>query len=210
MGSFERKVLVLDARYEPVKVVSMEVGFVFVFTKRAISILDSERQLQGVSRKWNVPWIVKLANCRPRAKRLAGPRFSRQNIYLRDGFRCQYCHWTGPISNLTLDHLVPLAKGGKTTWENIVTACKECNTKKGAKTLDELGIMLKRAPSRPQLHPSALFPLRYGINSKNAPEEWLAYLNLTVADRNLGSFIEAAPLFVSPFLCAGGELAYAL
>jgi 5-methylcytosine-specific restriction endonuclease McrA len=199
MGSFERKVLVLDSRYEPVKVVTMELGFVLLYAGRVTSILDSERVLNGVSRVWKVPWIVRLEGCRPRSKRLNGPRFSRQNIYLRDGFRCQYCQCSGLSSNLTLDHLLPSAKGGKTTWENIVTACKACNMKKGAKTIEELGIKLQRPPSRPQLHPTALFPLRYGITTKNSPPVWLPYLDLSVADRALVLGFDASPVFITAY-----------
>jgi hypothetical protein len=105
----------------------------------------------------------------------------------------------GHASNLTLDHLLPSAKGGKTTWENIVTACKTCNMKKGSKTIEELGIRLQRPPSRPQLHPTALFPLRYGLNSKNAPSMWIPYLDLSVADRVFVLVIDASPVFVSSY-----------
>ncbi|WP_186646908.1 HNH endonuclease [Fluviispira vulneris] len=199
MGSFERKVLVLDARYEPVKVVTMEAGFVLLYAGRVSVILESDRVLHGVSRTWKVPWIVRLEGCRPRTKRLNGPRFSRQNIYLRDGFRCQYCNWSGPCSNLTLDHLIPSAKGGKTTWENIVTACKTCNMKKGAKTIEELGIRLQRPPSRPHLHPTALFPLRYGLTTKNSPVVWVPYLDLSVADRAFAVGFDSSPVFIPAF-----------
>ena len=122
MSSFEKKVLVLDSRFEPVKIVSMQIAFVLLYSDRAENVVESDRIIQGVSQNWTVPWIIRLRGCRPKTRKLAGPRFSRQNIYLRDGFRCQYCHWTGPPTNLTLDHLLPSAKGGKTTWENIVTA----------------------------------------------------------------------------------------
>src|SRR6185312_6773699 len=98
--SFGKKVLVLYSRFEPVKVVSMKVGFVLLYSDRAESVVDSDRVIQGVSQEWKVPWIIRLRGCRPRNRRLGGPRFSRQNIYLRDGFRCQYCHWTGSATYL--------------------------------------------------------------------------------------------------------------
>lgn len=198
MTNFGKKVLVLDSRFEPVKVVSMQVAFVLIYSDRAECVAESDRVIQGVAREWNVPWIIRLRGCRPRTRRLSGPRFSRQNIYLRDGFRCQYCHWTGSTTYLTLDHLLPSAKGGKTTWDNIVTACKSCNMKKGAKTIEELGLSLHRPPKKPDLHPSLLFPIRYGITSKNAPEIWLPYLDLSLAEKVLGE-LEAAPIFGSPF-----------
>lgn len=198
MTSFAKKVLVLDSRFEPVKIVSMQIGFVLLYSNRAESVAESERVIQGVTQEWKVPWIIRLRGCRPRVKRLPGPRFSRQNIYLRDGFRCQYCHWTGSITSLTLDHLLPTAKGGKTTWDNIVTACKTCNMKKGSKTIEELGLLLHRPPKKPDLHPSVLFPVRYGLTLKNTPEVWIPYLDLSLAEKVLGG-LDAAPIFSSSF-----------
>ena len=194
MTSFAKKVLVLDSRFEPVKIVSMPMGFVLLYSDRAECVVESERSIQGVSQNWTVPWIIRLRGCRPRVRRLTGPRFSRQNIYLRDGFRCQYCHWTGSTTYLTLDHLLPSAKGGKTTWDNIVTACKSCNAKKGSKTIEELGIHLQRAPKKPDLHPSLLFPVRYGLSLKNTPEIWMPYLDLSLAEKVLG-VLDSAPIF---------------
>jgi 5-methylcytosine-specific restriction endonuclease McrA len=62
------------------------------------------------------------------------PKFSRHNMYLRDLYQCQYCSEVFEAKDLTLDHVIPRSKGGKTTWENSVTACKECNHRKGART----------------------------------------------------------------------------
>ena len=183
MSSFERKVLVLDSRYEPVKVVSLQVGFVLLYTDRAASVVDSERAIRSVSCTYTVPWILRLNNSSPKGRRLQGPRFSRQNVYLRDGYRCQYCNWTGPLSNLTLDHLIPSAKGGKTTWDNIVTACKNCNLRKGMRTPEEVGMRLAQHPVRPHFHPASLFPLRYGLNRTNIPAVWLPYVDLTILDK---------------------------
>jgi len=87
--------------------------------------------------------------------------------------------------NLTLDHLVPLARGGKTTWDNIVTACKTCNLRKGARTIEELGIHLPRMPEQPNFNRTALFALRYGLTSRNIPEPWIGYVDLSVSNRLL-------------------------
>jgi len=183
MSSFDRKVLVLDSRYEPVKVVSMQTGFILLYTDRAVTLVDSERTLRAVSRPYTVPWIIRLNNSSPKGRRMHGPRFSRQNVYLRDGYRCQYCAWTGPLSGLTLDHLIPSAKGGKTSWDNIVTACKTCNLRKGMRSPEEVGLRLANVPARPHFHPASLFPLRFGLNRLNIPPTWLAYVDLTVVDR---------------------------
>lgn len=194
MSNFERKVLVLDSRYEPVKVVSMEMGFVLLYTDRATPLVDSDRPIRGVGKSFTVPWIIRLNNCSPRNRRLHGPRFSRQNVYLRDGYRCQYCNLAGPLQNLTMDHLIPSARGGQTTWENIVTACKSCNLRKGARTIEELGLRLPRLPARPQFHPTTLFALRYCLTRKNIPAEWVAYVDLSVSDRLLMCLSSEAPI----------------
>ena len=60
-------------------------------------------------------------------------RFSRQNLYLRDLFTCQYCNETLDSRELTIDHVLPRSQGGITSWENCVTACKDCNSDKGSK-----------------------------------------------------------------------------
>lgn len=77
------------------------------------------------------------------------PKFSRKNVYLRDNYTCQYCGKKFPTEELTFDHVMPRCKGGKTTWENIVTACKCCNGKKGGKTLQEANMKLISTPCIP-------------------------------------------------------------
>lgn len=193
MPSFERKVLVLDSRYQPVKVVSLEVGFVLLYTDRATSVTDSERTLRSVNSTYKVPWVIALNSCSPRTRRSLSPRFSRQNVYLRDGYSCQYCGWMGPLSHLTLDHLLPSAKGGKTSWENVVTACRPCNHRKGARTIEELGVRPRNMPFRPTFSSTAIFALRFGLTRKNAPEVWRPYIDFSVTDKLLAIY-EQQPL----------------
>lgn len=91
--------------------------------------------------EWYDDWIVSSASWETRVpavimlkdmmRRKRVPRFSRYNLYLRDMFTCQFCSKQFPQSELTLDHVTPISKGGKTNWENIVTACSPCNSRKG-------------------------------------------------------------------------------
>jgi 5-methylcytosine-specific restriction endonuclease McrA len=76
-------------------------------------------------------------------------KFSRRNIYLRDRNRCQYCGARPPREEMTIDHVVPRSRGGKTVWENVVLACSRCNTRKGDELLGECGLTLIRKPRRP-------------------------------------------------------------
>lgn len=79
------------------------------------------------------------------------PRFSRQNVYLRDNYTCQYCGRKFKYDDLTYDHIIPQCKGGKTTWDNITTCCKECNHKKGSKSMEEAHMKLLSKPFIPSI-----------------------------------------------------------
>jgi 5-methylcytosine-specific restriction endonuclease McrA len=80
-------------------------------------------------------------------------RFSRTHIFRRDRYTCQYCELTPPRSQLNLDHVVPRAQGGLTTWENVVCSCVPCNRKKGGRTPEQAGVRLRRRPRRPRWTP---------------------------------------------------------
>jgi 5-methylcytosine-specific restriction endonuclease McrA len=104
---------------------------------------------------------------------------SRRNILLRDKLCCQYCGKSGKHGNvpLTLDHVTPQSKGGTNTWENLVTACAACNTKKGDKTLKQLKWKLKKEPQEPSAWELDLVLASVGAGDlKSIPEEWAGYL----------------------------------
>ncbi|MFZ2493549.1 MAG: HNH endonuclease [Thermoanaerobaculia bacterium] len=98
-------------------------------------------------------------------------KFSRANIYLRDQNRCQYCGRKFPSSELSLDHVVPISRGGKSTWDNVVCACLPCNVRKGNKLLSEYGARLIRAPLRPRWHPL------HRLQGRTYPEIWKNFLD---------------------------------
>ena len=87
-------------------------------------------------------------------------RFSRRNIFARDGYRCMYCYKRFPMQQLSLDHVVPRSRGGTTDWENIVTSCVHCNVKKGGRTPHEAQMGLMRQPERPKRSPLLSSKLR--------------------------------------------------
>ena len=98
-------------------------------------------------------------------------KFSRANIYLRDQNRCQYCGRKFPASELSLDHVLPISRGGKSTWENVVCACLPCNVRKGNKLLHEAGIRTIRMPIRPKWHPL------HRLQGRTFPEVWKNFLD---------------------------------
>lgn len=100
-------------------------------------------------------------------------RFSRHNIYLRDGNTCQFCGRRYPRSELNLDHVVPRHRGGRTVWENVVTSCILCNRKKGGMIPQEASLRLIRPPVRPRWTPFVDFSLR-----EIRYEEWRPFFNL--------------------------------
>jgi 5-methylcytosine-specific restriction endonuclease McrA len=99
-------------------------------------------------------------------------KFTRQNIFLRDKFTCQYCGKDFPERDLNLDHVVPRDKGGKMTWENIVTSCIRCNTRKANKLAHEVGMGLLRQPRAPRWRP--LFGTEF---EDPADESWAQFLH---------------------------------
>jgi 5-methylcytosine-specific restriction endonuclease McrA len=103
-------------------------------------------------------------------------RFSRLNIYARDDNTCQYCSRQLPRTALNLDHVVPRARGGRTTWENVVCCCVPCNLRKGAKLPVEAGMRLLRTPMRPRWTPSFRAP-----GGRIAHREWLPFLGIVDA-----------------------------
>ncbi|KPJ73751.1 MAG: HNH endonuclease [Planctomycetes bacterium DG_20] len=80
-------------------------------------------------------------------------KFNRRNIYARDANRCQYCGKRHPTSELSLDHVVPRSRGGKSTWTNVVCACLACNVRKGGRLPGEVGLKLIRSPAEPRRSP---------------------------------------------------------
>jgi len=76
-------------------------------------------------------------------------KFNRRNIYMRDHYTCQYCGTRPSKEELTIDHIVPRSRGGKSTWENVVLACQRCNSRKGSLSVEESGMRLQRAAKRP-------------------------------------------------------------
>ena len=159
--------LVLDMSYQPVSAVPFKRAMRYIVNGK-VDVLKSYPQ--AFHPDWQMPAVVRLAGWMERKRRIV--RFSRQNVLVRDRWRCAYCGERRPTEDLTFDHVMPKARGGQTTWENIVTACTACNLKKGCRTPKEAGMLLKKQPERPKWLP--LFNLSRGPISQ-IPPEWRDY-----------------------------------
>ena len=105
--------------------------------------------------------------------RAAQRKISRRALFARDGWRCVYCGSSG--GRLTLDHVIPRSRGGDSVWENVVTSCAPCNLKKGSRSLEEAGFVLRHPPKPPT---PVLF---IRLAAPNIPERWGPYLRLAAA-----------------------------
>ncbi|MBC6401408.1 MAG: HNH endonuclease [Ekhidna sp.] len=161
-------VLVLNQDYSLLTVCTVQRAFLLIFLEKA-DLVESIKQkhLRSISESFPFPSVVRVKQYVniPYNKEVV---MSRHNIFKRDNGKCQYC---GTSKDLTLDHVVPRSKGGKSTWTNLVTACKKCNSVKGDFTLEKAGMKLKKKPMRP----SYLSLLRMSHGSYQ--EEWIPYLN---------------------------------
>ena len=125
--------MVLNASYEPLKIVSWQKAVILWFQGK-VEILEHHNAFaSSVSQKFQLPSIIRLKSY-VRIRNQNVVRFCRENIYKRDRYTCQYCEAAFPTRDLTLDHVLPVSKGGLKSWTNIVTACRDCNQKKGNKT----------------------------------------------------------------------------
>ena len=136
--------LLLNASYEPLKVVHWQKAITLWCQGKVEVISVYDREIRAVSFSFKLPSVIRLLRYIKIKRRFDYVPFSRANIYARDDHRCQYCGEAFPTSELTFDHVVPVAQGGRKDWENIVTCCVTCNRRKGGRTPAEAGMHLLR------------------------------------------------------------------
>jgi 5-methylcytosine-specific restriction endonuclease McrA len=168
--------LVLDAYMTPHAIRSWQDVIVELFTGK-VEILSEYDEIiyhneeRGLTMR--MPAVARLL--KPTSRYKKGIKFSTINVHLRDEFRCQYCGGKFKLSDLNKDHVLPRAKGGKTVWENIVSACYKCNSDKGNRTPEQAKMKLLRAPVKPKTLPIGT-PV---IAMRTIPEEWKPFLPMT-------------------------------
>jgi len=139
-----QKVLVLNFDYSPLNVTSVQRGFILVVNGKAEIIKSAENPITTFTHTYVRPLIIRLLKYIN--YRGSGIRVNRHRVFRRDNNECVYC---GSKKELTIDHVIPRSKGGKNTWDNLVTCCQKCNLKKGNKTPDEARMPLRRKPYQP-------------------------------------------------------------
>lgn len=164
--------LLLSQGYEPLATISWQRAIGMLTLGKCEVVEEYDQKLRSRYLVIKMPAVVRLIQRFRRRKQTV--KFSRHNILARDRWRCQYCGVAVNTADMTQDHVVPRAQGGKTCWDNIVTACGGCNANKANRTPEQAGMMLRRRPEKPDWVP--VFSVRIG---GDPPEQWVSYLYWT-------------------------------
>ena len=167
--------LLLNATYEPLKVVHWQKAMTLWCQGKVEVISVYDREVRSVSFSFKLPSVIRLLRYIKIKRNIDYVPFSRANIYARDDHSCQYCGEVFATSELTFDHVVPVAQGGRKDWENIVTCCVTCNRKKGGRTPREAGMTLLAQPTQPNWVPAVAIR----ISLRSIPDAWRDYLYWT-------------------------------
>ena len=165
--------LVLNADYRPLSYYPLSLwpwqdAVKAAYLDRVTIVAEYDHIVRSQRAEIRIPSVVVLKDFVKPQKRVA---FTRFNLFLRDGFCCQYC---GAKGELTFDHVLPRARGGITSWENVVAACSPCNLRKGSRLLKHSGLALARKPKTPTAEEMQAHGRRFPPNFLH--ESWLDYL----------------------------------
>lgn len=187
MKAKNSRCLVLNSDYTPLTIINWQRALVWAMKhdqnrNLGVEIIDfyKDDYIIGVNKNYPIPAVVKTI----RYFRLHNQKvnFSRKNLFIRDNFTCQYCGFKPEIKSLTYDHVIPKSlwknkQGSPTTWTNIVTACINCNRKKGNKTPQQANMALKNFPTVPNKSVKYLPITTYLFSIRSdIPSEWKIYL----------------------------------
>lgn len=165
--------LLLNVTFEPLKVVDWQRAMCLWAQGKVEILAEHDREVRAVTFSFKLPSVVRLLRfVKQRSHHARCVPFTRANIYLRDKHTCQYCAKKFLSQDLTFDHVIPQAQGGKRGWENIATACVPCNRQKADRTPEQAGMRLLKQPRKPASSP--VFRVTLGLRA--APESWRDYL----------------------------------
>lgn len=156
-------ILVLNADYLPINVTSFKKAFKLVYKGKA-EVVEGDGEVITFQETFTKPSVIRLTSyvSVPHRKVV----MSRENVFKRDDYTCAYC---GFHKNLTIDHVIPRSRGGGNSWENLVTCCYRCNSKKGDRTPAEAGLRLMYTPTKPN-------PLSFMYKSYRKVDKWQPYI----------------------------------
>jgi len=164
------RTLLLDQSYQPIATIAWQDAIVKWVTGKVEIIHEyDDRQIRSTHLVLKMPSVVRLINRFRRNKEKV--RYSKQNVFARDRWKCQYCNNTFPISKLTVDHVIPRSQGGKTSWENVVAACSACNSKKANRTPLQAQMKLMNTPKKPAWIPV----IKLNLRDDHIPLVWKDY-----------------------------------
>lgn len=159
--------MILSQSYEAISICNVRKAIILLVLKKAELVeVKNGFEISSPSRRFPFPSIIKLNCSTPYKYRQV--ILTRKNIFRRDGHKCQYCGRSDLA--LTIDHVIPKARGGSDGWENLVTACTRCNNKKGDRTPEEAEMKLLRKPFKP----SHIMFLKHFVGQID--ERWKPYL----------------------------------
>jgi 5-methylcytosine-specific restriction endonuclease McrA len=171
--SVENRTLLLSQGYEPIKVISWRRAIALLTLGKVEVVEEYGDELRAVSLVIKMPAVVRLLRAFRRHRGVV--KFSRVNIAARDGYRCQYCAVKCKLGDLTYDHVLPRSRGGATSWDNIVSACVACNSRKANRTPMEAGMKLDKKPVQPAWMSAVIVT----VSNQSVPDAWRDYMYWT-------------------------------
>ena len=162
-------VLLLNFTYEPLGVVDVARAVRLLFAGKAEIVHGAGREIRSTSVAFPLPSILRMLYYIRRARKRVA--LTKKNVLLRDGYTCAYCGTRGDRA-MTVDHVVPRARGGRSAWDNLVACCSTCNARKRDRTPDEARMPLRLRPREPKFIPWIV------VRRHTAPDEWVKYLAL--------------------------------
>lgn len=166
----DHQTLVLTPGYMPCDVIPWTRAVTMLWENKVEVIEEYDSEARSSYLVIKIPAVVRLVKMFRRDKKPV--KFSRVNIYARDDYRCLYCGEKKRMSELTYDHVLPRARGGRTEWTNIATCCTDCNRRKACRTPSEAGMKLRKQPVQPTVQPAVMVR----ISRESAPQQWTDYL----------------------------------
>jgi len=146
--------LILNADYRPLSYFPLSLwpwqeAVKAIFRGSVDIVSEYDRTVSSPTHEMKLPSVLALKEYVPMKRT---PAFTRFNVFLRDQWSCQYCTKGFKTHDLTFDHVVPRSRGGRTSWDNIVAACRPCNTRKGSKMPKEVEMYPRQKPEAPSIH----------------------------------------------------------